>query len=206
MRLEHRGFAELFERFDELQEAAPERILLDLGVSMFHFEASGRGFSFQRDEPLDMRLDPGAGRTAAELVNESSAGELAELIREYGEERWARRIAGAIVRHRDREGPLTGSRELAEVVSRAVPPEARQGRIHPATRTFQALRIAVNGELAELERALPAACRLLAPGGRIGRDRFHSLEDRIGEALLPGANRACTCPPECADLSMWGQA
>jgi 16S rRNA (cytosine1402-N4)-methyltransferase len=196
VRLEHRGFAEFFERYDELAEGVPERILLDLGVSMFHFEASGRGFSFQRDEPLDMRLDPGAGQTAAELLRESSADELAGLIREFGEERWARRIAGAIVRRRDREGPLTGSRELAEVVARAVPPEARQGRIHPATRTFQALRIAVNGELAELERALPAACRLLAPGGRLGVISFHSLEDRIAKRFFRERNRACTCPPE----------
>lgn len=196
VRLFRMGFAEFFERYGELAAARPDRILMDLGVSMYHFESSARGFSFRADEPLDMRLEAGQGRTAAELVNGSPVEELARILREYGEERWARRIAGAIVRRREAEGPLTRARELAELVARAVPPEARGGRIHPATRTFQALRIAVNGELDELARALPAAFAQLPAGGRMGVISFHSLEDRMVKRFFQERARACTCPPD----------
>jgi 16S rRNA (cytosine1402-N4)-methyltransferase len=191
----HRGFAEFFEQFDQAAGRRPDRILLDLGVSLFHFEASGRGFSFRKAEPLDMRLDTSRGLTAAELVNGSTEERLQDILREYGEERLARRIARAIVRAREK-APIARSDELAEVVRRAVPPEARHGRIHPATRTFQALRIAVNGELDELERALPAALAALAPGGRMGVIAFHSLEDRAVKRFFQERARACTCPPE----------
>jgi 16S rRNA (cytosine1402-N4)-methyltransferase len=201
VRLVQSGFADFFER--ELGALRPERILMDLGVSMFHFEQSGRGFSFRSEEPLDMRLDPRAGRTAAQLLQEAEEGELVRLLEAYGEEPRARRIAAAIIRYRDREGPITRSGELARIVAGALPPEARRGRgasprwrLHPATRTFQALRIAVNGELEELERALPAALRGLAPGGRMGVIAFHSLEDRLVKRFFRERARACTCPPE----------
>jgi 16S rRNA (cytosine1402-N4)-methyltransferase len=195
VRLFHSGFAEFFEQFDPAAGRRPDRILLDLGVSLFHFEASGRGFSFRKAEPLDMRLDSSRGPTAAELVNGSSEGELMHILREYGEEPFAGRIARAIVRAREK-AQIARSDELAEVVRRAVPPEVRHGRIHPATRTFQALRIAVNGELDELERALPAAFAALATGGRMGVIAFHSLEDRAVKRFFQERARACTCPPE----------
>jgi 16S rRNA (cytosine1402-N4)-methyltransferase len=201
VRLVRSGYADFFER--EAGALKPERILMDLGVSMFHFESSGRGFSFRAEEPLDMRLDSGGGRTAAELLREAGEGELARLLQDYGEEPRARRIAAAIVRHRDREGPITRSDQLARIVASALPPEARRGRgagprwrPHPATRTFQALRIAVNDELGELARALPAALRALAPGGRMGVIAFHSLEDRLVKRFFRDRARACTCPPE----------
>ena len=194
--LVHASFADFFNRGGEPAWRRPERILMDLGVSMFHFEESGRGFSFRRDEPLDMRLDASRGRTAAELLQSSEEGELARILQAYGEEPRARRIAAAIVRHRERQGPITHSGELARVVAGAAAPEARRGRTHPATRTFQALRIAVNGELDELERALPAALAALAPGGRMGVIAFHSLEDRIVKRFFRERARACTCPPE----------
>ncbi len=197
VRLVRCGFAVFFER-EHRQPAGlrPERILMDLGVSMFHFEESGRGFSFRAEEPLDMRLDPGSGRTAAELLGAAEEAELARLLQDYGEEPRARRIARAIVRHRDREGPITRAGELARIVAAAVPPEARGGRAHPATRTFQALRIAVNDELGELARALPAALGALSEGGRMGVIAFHSLEDRIVKRFFRDRARACTCPPE----------
>ena len=194
VRLVQSGFADFFER--GLGELRPERILMDLGVSMFHFEQSGRGFSFRSDEPLDMRLDSGEGRTAAELLREAEEGELARLLEDFGEEPRARRIAAAIVRHRERQGPVTSSGQLARIVAAAVGPEARHGRTHPATRTFQALRIAVNDELEELARALPAALRGLSEGGRMGVIAFHSLEDRIAKRFFRERARACTCPPE----------
>jgi 16S rRNA (cytosine1402-N4)-methyltransferase len=194
VRLVQSGFADFFER--GLGELRPERILMDLGVSMFHFEQSGRGFSFRSDEPLDMRLDSGEGRTAAELLQEAEEGELARLLEDFGEEPRARRIAAAIVRHRERQGPVTSSGQLARIVAAAVGPEARHGRTHPATRTFQALRIAVNDELEELARALPAALRGLSEGGRMGVIAFHSLEDRIAKRFFRERARACTCPPE----------
>jgi 16S rRNA (cytosine1402-N4)-methyltransferase len=194
VRLVRSGFADFFER--GLGELRPERILMDLGVSMFHFEQSGRGFSFRSEEPLDMRLDSGEGRTAAELLQEAEEGELARLLADFGEEPRARRIAAAIVRHRERQGPIIRSGELARIVAGAVEPEARRGRTHPATRTFQALRIAVNDELGELARALPAALRGLSAGGRMGVIAFHSLEDRIAKRFFRERARACTCPPE----------
>jgi 16S rRNA (cytosine1402-N4)-methyltransferase len=193
-RLVRSGFAEFFER--ELAALRPERILMDLGVSMFHFEESGRGFSFRAEEPLDMRLDSDGGRTVAELLRDVEEGELTRLLGAYGEEPRARRIAAAIIRHRERQGPIGGSGELARIVAAALPPEARRGRLHPATRTFQALRIAVNDELGELERALPAALGGLRRGGRMGVIAFHSLEDRLVKRFFRERARACTCPPE----------
>lgn len=151
-------------------------ILFDLGVSSHQIDTPERGFSFSVDGPLDMRLDPTQGPTAAELVAELSEQELADILYHYGEERHARRIARRIVEQRRRQ-PITTTGELAHLVLQAMP--GRRGRIHPATRTFQALRIAVNRELERLELALPQAVELLRPGGRLALISFHSLEDRI---------------------------
>jgi 16S rRNA (cytosine1402-N4)-methyltransferase len=150
-------------------------ILLDLGVSSWQLEQSGRGFSFQGDEPLDMRLDPSAGEPAAALVNRLAEAELARILFEYGEEPHARRIARAIVRRR----PLTRTGDLVAAVRAAVPRAAWPRRLHVATRTFQALRMAVNDEPGALRRALAQAPALLAAGGRLGVISFHSGEDRI---------------------------
>lgn len=156
--------------------APVDGILLDLGVSSYQLDTPERGFSFQADAPLDMRLDPDGPQTAADLVNTLPEGELADILYHYGEEHASRRIARWIVEARRRQ-PLTRTGELAALVMRAL--GGRRGKIHPATRTFQALRIAVNGELESLEQALPQAVELLAPGGRLVLIAFHSLEDRI---------------------------
>ena len=197
-------FDDFFAEFPRHSGKAPDRILFDLGISMYHYTRSGRGFSFAREEPLDMRLRGGEGPTAADLVNENPLDELEELIRGYGEERLARMIARKIGQERERE-PIRDSRRLAEVVWRAVPPAYRHGRIHPATRTFQALRIAVNDELGRLQRGLAAAFEALAPGGRLGVITFHSLEDRIVKQFLRGKNRSCTCPPELPECRCGGK-
>jgi 16S rRNA (cytosine1402-N4)-methyltransferase len=152
-----------------------QAVLLDLGVSSWQLEASGRGFSFQGDEPLDMRLDPDARETAASLLNRSGEPELTRVLREYGDEPHARRIARAIVRRR----PLRTTADLAAAVKSAVPRRAWPRRLHVATRTFQAVRMAVNDEPGALGAALPQAAELLAPGGRLAVISFHSGEDRV---------------------------
>lgn len=166
-------------------------VLFDLGVSSLQLDAAERGFSFAQDGPLDMRMSQTAELSAAELVNAWPEGDLSRVIYEYGEERYARRIAGAIVRQR----PLHTTGELAEVVRRAVPHSRGPQRIDPATRTFQALRIAVNGELEHLRRSLEGAVTLLKPGGRLAVISFHSLEDRIVKQYLTQEARDCICPP-----------
>jgi 16S rRNA (cytosine1402-N4)-methyltransferase len=167
---------------------AVQGMLLDLGVSSMQLDTAERGFSFQHEGPLDMRFDPSTPRTAADLVNGLPETELADLIYRYGEEPHARRIAEAIVRVR----PLTTTWQLAEVVRKSIP---EHGRIHPATRTFQALRIAVNDELKTLETTLPRATAALAPSGRLAIIAFHSLEDRIIKAFFRRESRDCLCPP-----------
>jgi 16S rRNA (cytosine1402-N4)-methyltransferase len=162
---------------------APDLILFDLGISMHHYLESGRGFGFGKDEALDMRLDPSAPRTAADIVNGEKEVELARIIFEYGEERLSRRIAHAIVESRSRSRIATTA-DLSAIVEGAVPSAYRHGRIHPATRTFQALRIAVNDELGREERGLKAAAAILAPGGILGVISFHSLEDRIAKNVF----------------------
>jgi len=161
-------------------------VLLDLGVSSWQLDDSGRGFSFQRDEPLDMRLDPTRGRTAAELVNALPEAELARLLHDYGEERYARRIARVIVRRR----PLATTGDLVAAVRAAVPRPAWPRHLHVATRTFQAVRMAVNDEPGALRRALEAGPRLLARGGRLGVISFHSGEDRIVKQTFRTLERA----------------
>ncbi len=184
--------------FDELTSlaaaagfAAVDGILADLGLSSRQLADPGRGFSFQQEGPLDMRLDPAEETvTAADLVNDLPEAELAAILYHYGEERRSRAIARAIVRCR----PLHTTTELAELVARTL--GGGRGRIHPATRTFMALRIAVNDELGALERMLPEALALLAAGGRLAVITFHSLEDRIVKELFRREARGCICPPE----------
>jgi 16S rRNA (cytosine1402-N4)-methyltransferase len=163
-------------------------VLLDLGLSSYQLDHSGRGFSFQRDEPLDMRFDPRGPVTAAALLAESPEAELARVLQTYGEEPAARRIARRIVAARART-PIRTSGALAAVVAAAVPPARRPRGRHPATRTFQALRVAVNDELAGLAEALPQAAGLLAPRGRVGVIAFHSLEDRLVKHAFRGLAR-----------------
>jgi 16S rRNA (cytosine1402-N4)-methyltransferase len=183
-------------RFGELaaiaREEAPggfDGILLDLGVSSLQLDRPERGFSFAAAGPLDMRMDPEEGETAADLVNRLPEKDLADLIFHYGEERHSRRIARAIVEER-RRARIETTAHLARVIEAALPRSYERGRIHPATRTFQALRIAVNRELEELERALAAAPDALAPGGRIAAISFHSLEDRLVKNAFRDAAKA----------------
>lgn len=173
----------------EPEPKRPDFILFDLGLSSHHYFDSRRGFSFAADEPLDMRFSPDAERSAADIVNRSREDELADLIFKYGEERYSRRIARAIVESR-RGAPIRTSGVLASVIAGAVPPAYRHGRIHPATRTFQALRIAVNDELEREERGLALAAAMLAPSGILVVISFHSLEDRVAKLLCRDRGRA----------------
>jgi 16S rRNA (cytosine1402-N4)-methyltransferase len=172
-----------------------DAILLDLGVSSMQLDRPERGFSYAADAPLDMRMDTAAEVSARELVNQASERELATIFKRYGEERYARPIARAIVRRRE-ERPFERTADLADTIKHAIPTPARFGDGHPAKRVFQALRIAVNDELGALEAALPAAVRMLRPGGRIAVISFHSLEDRIVKRYFREQARGCTCPPE----------
>lgn len=167
----------------------PDGILLDLGLSSRQLEAAERGFSFQKEGPLDMRFDPRQGRTAGDLINNLSSAELADLFWTYGEERRSRRYAKAIVAAR----PVRTTIELAELISNQV---ERRGRTHPATKVFQALRIATNQELETVEKGAMAAIELLKVGGRLAIISFHSLEDRIVKRLLRFYSKQCICPPE----------
>jgi 16S rRNA (cytosine1402-N4)-methyltransferase len=170
-------------------------ILLDLGVSSMQLDRPDRGFSYAVDAPLDMRMDPSATYSARELVNEGDERELADIFKRYGEERYARPIARAIVKRR-KEQPFERTGDLVEVIKAAIPAPARFGEGHPAKRVFQALRIEVNDELGALERALPAALEMLRPGGRLAVISFHSLEDRIVKQFLRKQEQGCTCPPD----------
>jgi 16S rRNA (cytosine1402-N4)-methyltransferase len=183
-----------------LQELREERltadlIYLDLGMSSMQVDTWERGFSYAYDAPLDMRMDPAQALTAAEVVNTWDERRLARLLREYGEERYASQIARAIGRARRRE-ELASTQQLVDVIKTAVPVPAQFAGGHPAKRTFQALRIAVNDELAQLEEALPLAWELLGAGGRLAAISFHSLEDRLVKRFLAARARGCICPPE----------
>ncbi len=166
-------------------------VLFDLGVSSHQLEAAWRGFSYRREGPLDMRMDPTHGPTAADVVNEQTVAELVRIFRRYGEERMARRIAEAIVRHR----PIADTAALADVVAAAVPAPARRRR-HPARKVFQALRIEVNAELDALERGLDAALDRVRLGGRVVVISYHSLEDRIVKRRFAAGATGCVCPPD----------
>ena len=170
-------------------------IVLDLGVSSHQLEAAERGFSFSKPAPLDMRMDREALTTARELVNRADARELQRILRDYGEELMAGRIARAIVERR-KAGPIETTDELAGLIASAMPARMRHGRIHPATRSFQALRIAVNDELTSLARGIASGIDRLKEGGRFAVITFHSLEDRMVKDLFRDASRGCTCPPD----------
>jgi 16S rRNA (cytosine1402-N4)-methyltransferase len=194
VRLLHGEFSQVLEQLAGNGVRA-DAILLDLGVSSMQLDRRERGFSYAADAPLDMRMDPSAELTARDVVNETGEWELADIFRRYGEERYARQIARAIVRRRARE-PFERSGELVETIKQAIPAPARFGEGHPAKRVFQALRIEVNDELGALERALPAALEMLRPHGRIGVISFHSLEDRTVKRFLRDQEDGCTCPPD----------
>ena len=172
-----------------------DAILLDLGVSSMQLDRPERGFSYAVDAPLDMRMDPTADLSAADLVNEADERELATIFRRYGEERYAKQIARAIGRRR-RKQAIERTGELVEIIRAAIPAPARFGDGHPAKRVFQAIRIAVNDELGALDRGMPEAWELLRPGGRLAAISFHSLEDRIVKQFLRDGERGCTCPPD----------
>lgn len=184
-------FTEALERL-RAEGLRPDLVYMDLGISSLQLESAERGFSYTCDAPLDMRMDPELQLSAARLVNEWPEDRIAAVIRDYGEERHARSIAAEIVRRR----PLDTTAELVEAIRTAVPASYRFGRGHPAKRTFQALRIAVNDELGLLDGALPAAWGLLPVGGRFAAISFHSLEDRRVKRFLGALARGCICPPE----------
>jgi 16S rRNA (cytosine1402-N4)-methyltransferase len=184
------SYTGLRDQLKRLNWEAVQGVLLDLGVSSMQFDRPERGFSFREDAPLDMRFNPDQGRSAADLANNLGESELADILWRYGEERLSRRIARVIVANR----PVNTTRQLADLVKHEY--RGKGGHIHPATRTFQALRIAVNGELEALEEVLPQAVEALAPGGRLAIISFHSLEDRIVKQYFQRESQDCICPPE----------
>jgi 16S rRNA (cytosine1402-N4)-methyltransferase len=186
-------FAGLDGHLNSLGISALDGFVLDLGVSSHQLDSPKRGFSFQQNAPLDMRMDTSGEETAADLVNDLPEAELERVISKYGEERWARRIASFIARERS-ESPITTTFRLVDVIKGAVPKAKWDERIHPATRTFQALRIAVNHELESLERGMRIALDLLKPDGRGVIISFHSLEDRIVKHIFREYAEGCTCP------------
>ncbi len=196
IRLFHGNFIHLPDYLAQLKIDAVNGILLDLGLSQHQLQSSGRGFSFQKDEPLDMRMDVRWETRAQDLVNHLEEAQLSRIFQNYGEERWSRRIAKAVVKARGKE-PIRTSGQLAQLVRRAVPGRAAaQQKIDPATRIFMALRIAVNKELTHLETFLAKAVDLLEPGGRFCVLSFHSLEDRLVKQRFKALAQSCTCPPE----------
>jgi 16S rRNA (cytosine1402-N4)-methyltransferase len=191
----HSGWSgEFFAEYPS-QLKRPDTIIFDLGVSLYHYKESGRGFSFERDEYLDMRLDTSDGLTAAQLLARLPERELADLLYTNAGEKFSRRIASKVVDQRQK-AMITTTSALAELVESVVPASYRHGPIHPATRTFQALRIAVNGELSRLPALLEGALRVLEPGGRLGVISFHSLEDRIVKNFFRSSNKNCICPAQ----------
>ena len=187
-------FAPLAEVLGQANERDPSGILVDLGVSSLQFDSPERGFSFRFDAPLDMRMDPTSGATAADLLQQLPESEIARIIFEFGEERHSRRIARRIVERREQGKPITTTTELADLVRLSVGGHKRN-QIHPATRTFQALRIAVNHELEGLGEFVESAVDLLIPDGRFVGISFHSLEDRILKRELKRLSGHCQCPP-----------
>src|SRR5213595_854984 len=194
VRLLHGEFSQVLEQL-AANGVQADAVLLDLGVSSMQLDRPERGFSYAADAALDMRMDPSAELTARDVVNETPERELADIFRRYGEERYAKQIARAIVKRRAKQ-PFERTGDLVEVVKQAMPAPARFGEGHPAKRVFQALRIEVNDELGSLERALPAALEMLRPGGRLAVISFHSLEDRIVKRFLRDQEHGCTCPPD----------
>jgi 16S rRNA (cytosine1402-N4)-methyltransferase len=194
VRLLKRDFVDAF-RSLAVENVEADAILLDLGVSSMQIDQPERGFSYAVDAPLDMRMDPRGGDTAADLLANLSERELADMFSRYGEERYSRQISRAICRRR-RERPYERSADLVDTIRHAIPTPAQFGSGHPAKRVFQALRIAVNDELTMVEDGLDAAMHILKPGGRIAAISFHSLEDRIVKERFRDASAPCTCPPD----------
>jgi 16S rRNA (cytosine1402-N4)-methyltransferase len=190
----HNNFAHLKAVLCSLDIAAVDGVLFDLGVSSHQLDVAERGFSYMQDAPLDMRMDSSGARTAFNIINTWAEDELAHVIWDYGEERWSKRIAQFIVKERQQR-PIETTGQLVEVIKKAIPAGARREGPHPAKRTFQAIRIAVNNELGILEQAFRDAVEMLRPGGRICVITFHSLEDRICKQTFQELAKACTCPP-----------
>lgn len=190
--LKKANFRRLLETAREAGFDQADGVLFDIGVSSPQLDEGERGFSFHQDAPLDMRMDPDGPVTARDLVNELEIPDLTRILQDYGEERWARRIAEFIVRNR----PLETTGQLVEVIKAAIPAAARRSGPHPARRTFQALRIAVNDELGALEEGLGQALELVRTGGRVAVITFHSLEDRIVKQTMQDWARGCICPPD----------
>ena len=188
------GFADALQQLAD-EDVTADLVYMDLGMSSMQVDTLERGFSYVYDAPLDMRMDPDQELTAADVVGTWEERRLAGLFREYGEERYARQVARAIVRERARH-PITTTNELVEVIAGAIPAPARFAGGHPAKRVFQAIRIAVNDELDQLDRALPLAWHLLREGGRFAGISFHSLEDRRVKRFLAARAQGCICPPE----------
>ncbi len=193
--LVHSNFCQMAKVLDDLGIAGVDGILLDLGVSSPQLDDGARGFSYMADAPLDMRMDSGDALTADTVVNTWSYEELKRILYDYGEERYAPAIAAAIVRRRE-TAPIRTTLELVDVIRSAMPPAALREKQHPAKRTFQAIRIAVNDELGSVSRAMEAAIPRLNPGGRLAVITFHSLEDRIVKSAMANAAKGCVCPPE----------
>ena len=193
--LVHSNFDQVDRILDSLSLPGADGMLFDLGVSSPQLDDGTRGFSYMSDAPLDVRLDRGEGLTAADVVNTWPREELQRIISQYGEERYSLQIAGAIVRRRE-DTPIETTLELVEVIKSAMPGKALREKQHPAKRTFQAIRIAVNDELSSVERMLRRAVPRLNRGGRLAVITFHSLEDRIVKTGLAGFARGCTCPPD----------
>jgi 16S rRNA (cytosine1402-N4)-methyltransferase len=195
VRLFHGSFTEIPQFLAQVELRTVDGILLDLGISQHHLEASGRGFSFQKDEPLDMRMDVRRTETAADIVNSLTDQELARLFRTYGDERRSKQIARKIIAARKRQ-PIETSRQLSDIICSAFPArERRSQRIHPATRVFMALRIAVNNELDRVREFMAHVADWLHPGGRLCVLAFHSGEDRIVKHALKKLSAGCICPP-----------
>ena len=194
VKLVHSNFCEMAQVVQDLGLSGVDGILLDLGVSSPQLDDGARGFSYMADAPLDMRMNNEDPLTAYTVVNTWSQEELKRILFDYGEERYAPRIAGAICRRRE-EKPIETTLELVDIIRSAMPPQALREKQHPAKRSFQAIRIAVNDELGSVEKALSAAIPLLNPGGRLAIITFHSLEDRIVKNAMAEAAKGCTCPP-----------
>ena len=192
--LVHSNFCEMDSVIRSLGYPGVDGVLLDLGVSSSQLDESSRGFSYMADAPLDMRMDRGDTLTAYQVVNEWSYEELKRILFDYGEERYAPLIAGAICRRREQK-PIATTLELVAIIRGSVPPAALREKQHPAKRSFQAIRIAVNDELGAVSKAMEAAIPMLNPGGRLAVITFHSLEDRIVKSAMAEAARGCTCPP-----------
>lgn len=190
----HDNFKNIKEILKKLNIDAVDGILLDLGVSSYQLDEKERGFSYMQDAPLDMRMDKSSGFSAYDVVNKYTEQELTRVIKEYGEEKWASRISKFIINARNKSEIKT-THQLVDIIKNAIPVSARREGPHPAKRTFQAIRIEVNGELKELDKAVKDMSDILAPGGRIAIITFHSLEDRIIKKAFKSLENPCTCPP-----------